>query len=153
MLTPIELVGTIKQSLMIFGVLFLLNFVLNEPFGRIEAGAYVGAVFIGCVLTPVLLPFIPGKAFALKGWLLGLVGTLAILFVNQEMISFGLPVIGLFGYLLTFPAIAAYYAMNFTGSSTFTSHSGVQKEMQIAVPGLFFSIGAGVLLLLVSHMV
>lgn len=62
------------------------------------------------------------------------------------------PYVGLFGYLLTFPAIAAYYAMNFTGSSTFTSHSGVQKEMRIAIPGLFFSIGAGVLLLLINHL-
>lgn len=151
-LTPIELVGTIKQSLMIFGVLLLLNFVVTEPFGLIDVGAYMGAVLIGCVLTPVLLPFIPGKAFAFKGWLLGLVGTLAIIAFSHETFSLGIPLVGIFGYLLTFPAIAAYYAMNFTGSSTFTSHSGVQKEMRIAVPGLFFSIGAGVLLLLISHL-
>lgn len=151
-LTPIELVGTIKQSLMIFGVVLLLNFVVKEPFGIIDVGAYIGAVLIGCVLTPTLLPLIPGKAFAFKGWLLGLMGTLAIIAINYETISLGIPLLGLFGYLLTFPAIAAYYAMNFTGSSTFTSHSGVQKEMRIAVPGLFFSIAAGVLLLLISHL-
>lgn len=151
-LTPIELVGTIKQSLMIFGVLLLLNFVVKEPFGLIDVGAYIGAVLIGCVLTPVLLPFIPGKAFAFKGWLLGLIGTLAIITVSQETINLGIPLVGSLGYLLTFPAVAAYYAMNFTGSSTFTSHSGVQKEMRIAIPGLFFSISAGGLLLLISHL-
>ncbi|MEL7659359.1 mercury methylation corrinoid protein HgcA [Acetobacterium wieringae] len=152
-LTPIELVGTIKQSLMIFGVLLLLNFVIKEPFDQLDVGAYISAVLIGCVLTPVLLPFIPGRAFAFKGWLLGLLGTLAIIAANQEQFNVGVSLIGLFGYLLTFPAIAAYYAMNFTGSSTFVSCSGVQKEMRIAVPGLFFSIVAGVLLLLVRHLV
>lgn len=152
-LTPIEVVGTIKQSLMIFGVLLLLNFVIKEPFDQIDVGAYISAVLIGCVLTPVLLPFIPGRAFAFKGWLLGLLGTLAIIAANQEQFNAGVSLIGLFGYLLTFPAIAAYYAMNFTGSSTFVSYSGVQKEMRIAVPGLFFSIGAGVLLLLIRHLV
>lgn len=152
-LTPIELVGTIKRTLMIFGVLLLLNFVLKEPFGLIDVGAYIGAVLIGCVLTPVLLPFIPGKAFAFKGWLLGLMGTLAIIAVNYESFSLGIPLIGLVGYILTFPAISSYYAMNFTGSSTFTSFSGVQKEMRIAIPGLFFSISMGGLLLLISHLV
>lgn len=152
-LTPIEVVGTIKQSLMIFGVLLLLNFVIKEPFDQIDVGAYISAVLIGCVLTPVLLPFIPGRAFAFKGWLLGLLGTLAIIAANQEQFNVGVSLIGLFGYLLTFPAIAAYYSMNFTGSSTFVSYSGVQKEMRIAVPGLFFSIGAGVFLLLIRHLV
>jgi hypothetical protein len=31
-------------------------------------------------------------------------------------------------------SIASYTAMNFTGSSTFTSPSGVEKEMRIALP-------------------
>jgi acetyl-CoA decarbonylase/synthase complex subunit gamma len=32
------------------------------------------------------------------------------------------------------PAIAAFTAMNFTGSTTYTSLSGVKKEMRFAVP-------------------
>jgi acetyl-CoA decarbonylase/synthase complex subunit gamma len=32
------------------------------------------------------------------------------------------------------PAITAFLAMNFTGASTFTSLSGVQREMRFAVP-------------------
>jgi acetyl-CoA decarbonylase/synthase complex subunit gamma len=35
-------------------------------------------------------------------------------------------------------AISSFLAMNFTGSSTFTSLSGVKKEMKISVP---FQIG------------
>ena len=41
---------------------------------------------------------------------------------------------------LLVPAISAYLAMNFTGASTFTSLSGVKKEMRRAVP---LEIGAG----------
>jgi len=150
-LTPIELVGAIKPSLMIFGVLFLLNFVIPKPFGLVDVGAFLGSVLTGCVLTPALLPLIPGKAFALKGWLLGLLGTLGLLAGFYDTINTGLPMVGMLGYLLTFPAIAAYYAMNFTGSSTFTSFSGVQKEMRLAVPVLLFLSCGGALLLLISH--
>ena len=32
------------------------------------------------------------------------------------------------------PAVASYCAMNFTGSSTFTSPSGVEKEMRRYLP-------------------
>jgi acetyl-CoA decarbonylase/synthase complex subunit gamma len=39
------------------------------------------------------------------------------------------------------PAAAAYLAMNFTGASTYTSLSGVKKEMRWAVP---FEIVSGV---------
>jgi hypothetical protein len=39
------------------------------------------------------------------------------------------------------PAISAYLAMNFTGASTYTSLSGVKKEMKWAVP---LQIAAGV---------
>jgi len=72
-LTPVELVSTVKPSLMIFGVLFLLNLIGLGPFGLVDFYGYVGSVIIGCVLTPVLLPLIPGRAFAWKGWLLGFI--------------------------------------------------------------------------------
>jgi len=35
---------------------------------------------------------------------------------------------------LFFAALSAYFAMNFTGASTYTSLSGVKKEMRWAVP-------------------
>jgi len=45
-------------------------------------------------------------------------------------------------WLLIIPSISAFLAMNFTGASTYTSLSGVKKEMRWAVP---FQISAGVL--------
>ena len=44
-------------------------------------------------------------------------------------------------WLLMMPAIAAYMTMNYTGASTYTSLSGVKKEMHWAVP---MQIAAGV---------
>jgi len=40
------------------------------------------------------------------------------------------------------PAVTAYLAMNFTGASTYTSLSGVKKEMRWALP---LEIGIGVI--------
>jgi hypothetical protein len=41
--------------------------------------------------------------------------------------------------------------MNFTGCSTFTSLSGVQQEMRIAVPVIILSIVSGGVVLLVGR--
>ncbi|MCL2321119.1 MAG: mercury methylation corrinoid protein HgcA, partial [Oscillospiraceae bacterium] len=71
-LTPVELVEASKLSLKIFGAMFLVNLIAKRPFGTLDFIAYAGAVFIGTTITPVLLPIVPGKAFAFKGWLLGL---------------------------------------------------------------------------------
>lgn len=74
-LTPVELVAATKTSLMVFGVFFLINLFAARPFGLTDFIAYAGAVVMGTVITPVLLPLIPGRAFAWKGWLLGLLWT------------------------------------------------------------------------------
>jgi acetyl-CoA decarbonylase/synthase complex subunit gamma len=48
---------------------------------------------------------------------------------------------GALAWLLIIPAVTAYLAMNFTGCSTYTSLSGVNREMQWALP---LEIGMGV---------
>jgi len=149
-LTPMELVPTIKITLMIFGILFLLNLMGLGPFGLIDFYAYIGALFIGCVLTPVLLPWIPGRAFAWKGWLLGLLWAVVVNILNgwPQMTSYN--IVEALGYLLILPSISGFFAMNFTGASTYTSISGVLKEMKIAVPAITISIGLGIIFMLIS---
>jgi len=138
-LTPVELVEALKKSLFAFGVLFLLNMFAASSFGIRDFIAYIGAVLIGTVITPLLLPWIPGKAFSFKGWLMGLIWTAAILW-QFRWLAPGLVSLAL-GYLLLLPAVSAWFALNFTGSSTYTSPSGVMKEMKISLP---FIIGASV---------
>ena len=145
-LVPLELVSTIKVSMIVFGVLFLLNLFVRRPFGFPDFLVFITAVIAGSVLTPVLLPIIPGKAFAFKGWLLGGICTA---FITYAFGWFAPPLLLLgIGYMLTLPAYSAFLAMNFTGASTYTSFSGVIKEMKMAVPPIIISSLAGVVVIL-----
>ncbi len=152
-LTPVELVSTFKRSLMIFGVIFLLNLIGVGPFGLVDFYGYLGAVIVGCVLTPILLPWIPGRAFAWKGWLLGLIWAVLVNVFNGWPQEPGYSLLRALGYLLIFPSVSGYLAMNFTGASTYTSFSGVLKEMKAAVPALIISVALGAVLILVNSFI
>ncbi len=152
-LTPMELVTMVKPLLLAFGVLFILNAIGLGHYGRADFVALVGAIVTGCVVMPVLLPWIPGRAFSFKGFLVGLVWAAAVL-VWQ-----GFPYTPDFGwlkavaYLLVLPSLSAFCAMNFTGSSTYTSLSGVDKEMKVALPAMLLSAGVGAVLLLANDLI
>ncbi len=150
-LTPIELVAAAKKSLLLFGVLFILNLFIKRPFGSADFIAYTGVVVAGTVLTPILLPTIPGRAFAWKGWLLGFIWTACVVWQNGWFNASNWLLAA--GYVLTLPSISAYLAMNFTGSSTYTSFSGVTKEMKTAIPLIFTSVAVGAILLLTKSLV
>jgi hypothetical protein len=149
-LTPMEITASIKTSLIIFGVMFLINLVALNKFGMIDFYAYIGALLAGCVLTPVFLPWIPGRAFALKGWIMGLLWTVFVILVNNWPISASFDLLKGFAYLLVLPSFSSFLAINFTGSSTYTSFSGVMKEMKAAIPIMVITIGFGTVLLLVD---
>jgi hypothetical protein len=152
-LTPIEIISTFKIAMLVFGIMFLINLFAVNPFGVIDFYAFVGALIVGCIITPILLPWIPVRAFAAKGWIMGLIWAVAVNILNgwPAMPEYGM--LKTIAYLLILPSVASYYAMNFTGSSTYTSFSGVIKEMKAAVPAIAVSIGLGVVLLLVNSFI
>jgi len=86
--------------------------------------------FAGCVLTPALLPWIPFRRFSLKGLVAGWLA--AILLAASGML--GTRVTEVISWFLMIGGLSSFMAMNFTGSSTFTSLSGVQKEMKFSLP-------------------
>jgi hypothetical protein len=137
-----------KISLAVFGVLFLINLFAARPFGLNDFLAYAASIVIGTILVPAFLPFVPGKAFAVKGWLLGMIGT-AFIAWRFGWFDPGFLLLGI-GYMLLLPAHSAFLAMNFTGATTFTSFSGVIKEMKIAVPAIVLLTIAGVILILIK---
>ena len=150
-LTPMELIPALKYSLPVFGVMLAANRFAPKPFGKADVATNLGAILAGTVLTPALLPYIPGKAFAWKGWLLGFSCTAGILglsgkFKKGDRLSSA-------GSLLLYPAISSYLAMNFTGASTYTSPSGVNKEMKKALPFIVGATAAGTLLTLGAHLI
>ena len=148
-LTPMELIPAVQKSLYVFGVLFLLNLLAIKPFGVIDFIAYIGAVLAGTFVTPLLLPFIPGRAFSFKGGLVGLLWAVGVIWLSGWFNPFQWLLA--IGYLLVLPSTSAYLAMNFTGSSSYTSPSGVLKEMKIALPIMITSSVLGAVLIILSR--
>ncbi len=99
----------------------------------------LGGLITGIVLVPILLPWIPGRAFALKGAIAGavVVGTII------AMIHGGDSILEKIDMLLIGTAASSFFAMQFTGSTTFTSPSGVEWEMRRALPFQIASVVIG----------
>jgi len=149
-LTPVEFAAAMKVSLIVFGMMFLLNMFTGTDFGPEDVAAYLGAVIMGTVVTPILLPIIPGRAFSVKGWIVGIGWMIFIIWM------FGWHQTDLFtavGYMLILPSLSAYLAMNFTGSSTFTSLSGVKKEVRLALPVMMLTITIGIIILVAGKVI
>jgi hypothetical protein len=137
-LTPVELVNMWKHILYSIAALFLLGgigpdiFSLSAAWSRGGAGVATGllALLTGAVLTPLLLPWIPGRAFAMKGAITGL----AVGIISALILSDSLTWLNMLTLVITTTTVSSWCAMHFTGSSTFTSPSGVEKEMRQAIP-------------------
>jgi hypothetical protein len=140
-LIPVELVHVVLPALIAAVALWFLA-------GPVASLAAISAVVAGTVLFPVLLPFIPTQDFSTKGLLLG--GVVAIPFAVAFASAPSLPgwavTAGAVTPLLIMPAVTAYLALNFTGATTFTSRTGVRKEIFRYVPVITIMAGAGVVL-------
>jgi len=157
-LIPVELVETIKPFLIIALVLFVLGgiggpsgFWANAlSHGLFAVLALLCAVIGGTVLNPLLLPYLPGRAFSIKGFSIGIVIALILLYLRDINLVTWPGRIEALAWVLIIPAVSGYLAMNFTGCSTYTSLSGVKREMRWALPleiacaatGLVMWIGA-----------
>jgi acetyl-CoA decarbonylase/synthase complex subunit gamma len=141
-LIPMELVGALKPGILVIAVFFLVAFLGRSEegwtnalsHGLFSALAMLTAILVGAVLTPLLLPWLPGRAFSVKGFSVGVLfaAILAACYWYGWITSAdGLEILA---WLLLVPAVSAYLGMNFTGASTYTSLSGVKKEMRWALP-------------------
>ncbi len=145
-LTPVELVMMLKPAawaalaLFVFAGFgpgfFSIPAAWHRGLGGLEA--LVAATFAGAVATPVLLPWLPWRAFSAKGALVG--AAVAVVGALATGASVGWS--GFLALLLAVGAGSSYVAMNFTGSTPFTSPSGVEREIRRALP---WQIGAVVL--------
>ncbi len=148
-LTPTELTGLSSYALMFLGVLAIFHIAGTRALDPRLLVAALGAVVAGAIIVPALLPWIPGRAFAFKGWLVGWLWTTGWALVHKWFTSAPPPfLLGLAAFLIL-PSLSAFLAMNFTGSSAYTSLSGVLKEMGTAVPGILVSVTLGIIFLLI----
>jgi len=109
------------------------------------------ALAAGTILTPALLPWIPFRSFALKGWLAGFGAVLATgyglgFFERGQWLFLVLA-------LIFFPMLASYLALQFTGATTYTSMSGVEKEIRIAQPVYLFAKVAAIVTVLAVKLI
>lgn len=137
-LAPVELINARKQLFWgLFALLFLGGidpsvFSMTGVWQRGGPAVLVGLAGLvgGALLVPLLLPWLPGRAFAVKGASVGLALALTGTAVCFKSLSW----MNSLALLIALPAISSWFAMHFTGSSTFTSPSGVEKEMRAAIP-------------------
>jgi hypothetical protein len=140
-----------------FAVVFLISFIRSEK-GLIENSVENGlwamlniflSYFAGLVMTPFLLPWLPGRQFSLKGFFSGFVVAVILFLFNKT----GNGILENIAWFMIIPVISSFMAMNFTGSSTYTSLSGVKKEMKTAVPLQIIFSALGVILLVISKFI
>ena len=160
-LTPVEIVALLKPLAGLALAIFLLSsaaLLVGGDQYRLAAVIvqtaqillpFILAALTGAVLAPALLPYIPGRALAWKGWILGML--LAVILVVNAYSSASWLLQG--SYLLAIPAIASFLSLNFTGSTTYTSLSGVVKEMGVALPVMIISASLGAVALIVSFFI
>lgn len=154
-LTPMEIVPVMKKF-PLYALIVLLFFGV-KPYGIMFRDALVGgwpflflglvSVFAGAFITPLFLPFIPFRAFAIKGWI---VGFISVLFI-QGILRIADRGLFMFTYLF-FPLLSSYIALQFTGSTAFTGMSGVKKELRYALPVYKAAAAISFVLLLISKL-
>jgi hypothetical protein len=158
-LTPME-INPAMRKFPLYAALVLVVFGLS-PSGILFRDAFAGglpfllmgliSVFAGAFLTPALLPYIPFRSFAIKGWIIGFLSvfltTKVIPFFNQQN-----TLLSIITYLF-FPLASSYIALQFTGSTTFTGMSGVKKELRIAIPAYIIFCVISLALLLIFKFV
>lgn len=161
LLIPTDIVGGMKYALPIAAGFLILSGLyswgysldLLRTVGIRSLLLLAGIYLAGTAITPILLPWIPGRAFAAKGAWIGLIVSVALVCLMQGNLGTSIGWLGVVSWMLMGMSLSSFIAMNFTGSSTFTSLSGVRKEMKTAVPLQIIGAGVGFIVWLVARFV
>jgi hypothetical protein len=151
-LIPVEL----SSLLVLFSLLVLLLRLVTADAPAVPSAAFLSAILGGVVLFPLSLPWIPTRDFSSKGFVLG--GLVALPFVMWSLLEGGglewwRQVAGALSVLLIGTSITAFLALNFTGATTFTSRSGVRREIFTYIPIMAGLGGIGIVSRIVLSLV
>ena len=143
-LIPVELVSVLPVMIILAVALYFL------PDGIWLSAGAVAAFLSGVVLFPILLPWLPTRDFSMKGFILGAVVAL-VLFLIKALVKdtdiFTWRQLGdLLGYILIWSPVTAFLSLNFTGSSTYTSRTGVRREINKYIRVMAVSLLIGIIL-------
>jgi len=149
-LTPLELTASAPWAGLSILFALLLSLPIDANF-QARLGPTLSILLSGwlggALLFPLLLPYLPFKAFALKGLSLAIVleGAVWIASLGAANFPIGnwhavlLPMLSASFLALPF---SVYLAMNFTGASTYTSPTGALQEVKHSLPWLIGSVAA-----------
>jgi len=134
---PVELVVSAKYALIVAAVFSILAgwrsggwaWSTFQTKGLAAAASALGGYVFAGIAVPGLLPWLPGRAFSIKGVFAGLLAWLLLWALGPYNRA-----IDLAAWLILLCVTASFMGLNFTGASTYTSLSGVKKETRIAVP-------------------
>ena len=138
---PVEIKNIFVPLAVALVVLFLLGM-------RGTAFMILTIVVAGIVVFPILLPLLPTHDFASKGFVLGVVASIPFMgrayFASMNEVPWAVLASTLIPALMISPWVA-FLALNFTGSTTFTSRTGVRQEIFHYIPMMAatFILGIG----------
>lgn len=155
--SPIEVIMSIKYIPFIYIFFLFMQLLSNGHEGMIQALVsslmntvpYVIALFIGTLLFPILLPILPFRMFSMKALVLGVLWS-SIVVKFSYVFHYNSRFLTNASNSLLLTSIISFLAMNFTGSTTFTSLSGVKKEVLTMVPIIGLSTALGMVLMVVE---
>lgn len=138
-LTPVEVGIALKPALITALILLILSgfgpgfFSFENAWerGTVALMSLAVGIISGAFITPLLLPYLPFRQFAPKGIVACIPVIICVMIIYSTKIN------GLAGYWALFLfslATSSFLAMNFTGSTPYTSPSGVEKEMKHFIP-------------------
>ena len=140
-LIPLEVVNSIHMV----PLFVIFNLILNVLSSKLSYELLVLSIYnsipylitylLGVILFPLIIEFLPFRAFSMKGALLGLVASILVL-RYPEGFMLNVNYFTLVGHAILICSLSSYLTLNFTGSTTFTSFSGVKKETIIFLKGI-----------------
>jgi hypothetical protein len=144
-LIPVEITAILLPAFIAIGLAYLIG---SLPY----ALAALTVILCGTTFFPILLPWLPSHDFSTKGAFLGLLAAipfmLSVLFQHSDW-NWYRQAGQVVGYILAMSSSIAFICLNFTGASTFTSRTGVRKEIFTYIRPMAVSFGIGLILLLV----
>lgn len=111
--------------------------------------AYLIAILIGTLMFPAILPKLPFRMFSAKASILGFFWSF-ILVAYPEPFGFSRDMFTATSNILLSTSVIGFLGLNYTGSTTFTSLSGVKKETMRALPVIGSAFILGLTLIIVS---
>ncbi len=99
--------------------------------------ALLGALLVGTFAFPALLPWLPFRAFSLKGAVLGIAWGIG------AALAAGASAAATTAMALVSGSLVSFIAMNFTGASTFTCQPGAALEVRRGIVPMAASLVAG----------